>query len=171
MKKFLASAWEVLEVVLISLVTVFIIRNFLAQPFLVSGASMEPNFQDGNYLIIDEITYRFREPEIGDVVVFRYPKDRSVYFIKRIVGVPGDQVIVAGGNVKVYRGGREILNEGGTSGFYDGKLKAEEYFVLGDNRYNSFDSRNWGPVNKKDITGLTRLRVFPISEFSIIKSE
>jgi signal peptidase I len=170
MRKFWLSVWEILEVVLISAVTVFIIRTFLAQPFLVSGASMEPNFQHGNYLIIDEITYRFREPERSEVVVFRYPKDLSVFFIKRIIGLPGERVVVRGGNVVVYKNGKEILRESDTSGSIDVILGDNQYFVLGDNRYNSFDSRNWGPISRKEIIGLARLRVFPINEFEIISN-
>lgn len=169
MKKFWSSAWEILEVVLISVVTVFIIRNFLAQPFLVSGASMEPNFSNGNYLIVDEITYRFREPERGEVVIFRYPKDRSVFFIKRIVGLPGERVVVKNSKVAVYKNGESVFSESGTSGAADIVLEDEQYFVLGDNRYNSFDSRNWGPVMKEDIIGIARIRVFPIREFEFIE--
>ncbi len=169
MKKFLASIWEIAEVVLISLVTVFIIRNFIAQPFLVSGASMEPNFQNGNYLIIDEATYRFREPARGEVIVFRYPKDPSVYFIKRVIGLPGEQVTVLGDTVVVYENGKEVFRETGTVGGLTATLGPGEYFVLGDNRYNSFDSRNWGPVPRKDIIGVARLRIFPINEFEIVK--
>ena len=168
LKKFWSSAWEVLEVVLISVVTVFIIRNFLAQPFLVSGASMEPNFSHGNYLIIDEVTYRFREPERGEVIVFRYPKDRSVYFIKRIIGLPGERVVVKNSAVNVYQNGEKVLTESGTSGSTEITLGENKYFVLGDNRYNSFDSRNWGPVEKKDIIGIARLRVLPLNEFELI---
>ncbi len=169
MRKFLASIWEIAEVVLISLVTVFIIRNFIAQPFLVSGASMEPNFQNGNYLIIDEITYRLREPARGEVIVFRYPKDPSVYFIKRVIGLPGERVVVLGADAYVYKSGVQVFHETGTVGALDRTLGPGEYFVLGDNRYNSFDSRNWGPVPQKDIVGVARLRVFPINEFTIIK--
>src|SRR3989344_3422356 len=156
MKQFWASAWEIIEIVFISLVTVFLIRNFLAQPFLVSGASMEPTFSNRNYLIIDELTYRFREPERGEAVVFRYPNDHSVYFIKRIIGLPGEEVIVKGGRVTVISNGQQIPISGDTNGSADIKLGKDQYFVLGDNRYNSFDSRNWGPVSKKDIIGLVR---------------
>lgn len=167
-KKFWSSAWEILEVVLISVVTVFLIRNFLAQPFLVSGASMEPNFSHGNYLIIDEVTYRLREPERGEVIVFRYPKDRSVYFIKRIIGLPGERIVVKNSKVTVYKENETVFSEDGTSGAANILLDRDKYFVLGDNRYNSFDSRNWGAVDKKDIIGIARLRVFPLNEFDVI---
>src|SRR3989344_7048399 len=160
MKAFWSSAWEIIEIVLISIVTVFLIRNFLAQPFLVSGASMEPTFDNRDYLFIDEITYRFREPERGEVIVFRYPQDPKVYFIKRIVGLPGDRVVIKNGKVVVYSGGQEIKISGDTNGSVDRTMGEGQYFVLGDNRYNSFDSRNWGPVPRENIIGLTRLKIF-----------
>ncbi len=169
MKAFWSSAWEIVEIILISLVTVFLIRNFLAQPFLVSGASMEPTFSNRNYLIIDEITYRFRDPERGEAIVFRYPNDPSVYFIKRIVGLPGDEVVVKNGHAMVISGGKEIPITGDTNGFTDVKLGPGQYFVLGDNRYNSFDSRNWGPVPRANIVGLVRLRIFPLTGLEIVK--
>lgn len=170
MKAFWASAWEIVEIIFISLVTVFLIRNFLAQPFLVSGASMEPEFSNRDYLIIDEITYRFREPQRGEAIVFRYPNDPSVYFIKRIIGLPGERVIIRGGDVTVISGDEEIQISGETNGRADTRLGEGEYFVLGDNRYNSFDSRNWGPIKRDDIIGLVRLRVFPLNEIEIIKT-
>ena len=169
-KKFWSSVWEISEVVIISLVTVFIIRNFLAQPFLVSSASMEPNISNENYLIIDEITYRFREPERGDVIVFRYPNDHSVFFIKRIIGLPGDRVVINRNTALVFDGEKEIKISGPVNGLVDTVLGENKYFVVGDNRYNSFDSRNWGPISRSDIVGIARLRVFPINEFGIIKN-
>ncbi|MBI3114396.1 MAG: signal peptidase I, partial [Candidatus Harrisonbacteria bacterium] len=79
MKQFFLASREILEVVVISLMTVYIVRSFIIQPFLVSGASMEPTFSDGNYLLIDELTYRFRAPERGEVIVFRYPGDAKTF--------------------------------------------------------------------------------------------
>ncbi len=163
---------ETIEVVVISLFTVYVIRTFLVQPFLVSGASMEPNFQNGNYLLIDELSYRFREPKRGEVVVFRYPGDESVFYIKRIVGLPGERVVVSGGEVKIFN----TVNPQGfviqesyipdnvkTLGRVDTELKPEEFFVLGDNRYYSFDSRSWGSVARDEIIGFARLRLLPIA--------
>src|SRR3989344_8898539 len=88
----LAFVWETIKVVVISLAIILPIRYYLVQPFFVKGASMEPSFEDGDYLLINEISYRFSAPERGDVIVFRYPKDRSQFFIKRIVGLPGETV-------------------------------------------------------------------------------
>lgn len=166
MKKFFLAVKEIAEVVLIALVTVVIIRHYVVQPFLVSGASMEPTFSDGNYLLIDEITYRFREPARGEVVVFRYPLDRKVYFIKRIIGLPGDQVAIKDGLVSV---NGQPLDEPyligvSTGGELDVQLSEQQYFVMGDNRSFSFDSRNWGAIDREDIIGIVRLRILPINE-------
>ncbi|MDO8602165.1 MAG: signal peptidase I [bacterium] len=180
MKKFFASIWEVAEVVLIALVTVFIIRTFVIQPFQVSGASMSPNFQDHNYLLIDEVTYNFfRKPERGEVVVFRYPGDKTSFFIKRVIGLPGEQVVIHGGKVTITEAGENgkvfTLTESylpaqtKTTGESTTKLAQDEYFVMGDNRNNSFDSRNWGPLHEEDITGIVRLRLYPFSEFETIR--
>ncbi len=171
MKQFFLASREILEVVLISLFTVYIIRSFLVQPFLVSGASMEPNFSDGNYLLIDELTYRFRPPVRGEVTVFRYPGDVKTFYIKRIIGLPGERVLVKDGAVHIYNTEHPeglrlsedyIPPSVMTIGNVDRTLKPDEYFVLGDNRYFSFDSRNWGILPKNDIVGVVRLRLLPI---------
>ncbi len=176
LKNFFSSVWEIVEVALIAAVTVYLIRSFLVQPFLVSGASMEPNFSDGNYLLIDEITYRFREPQRGEVVVFRYPLDRSLFFIKRIIGMPGERVVSQNGRIKIFADesgvslDEEYLSGAKPNDNFDIKLGDEQYFVLGDNRYHSFDSRNWGAVSRKDIVGLTRLRILPIRDFGLFEA-
>lgn len=165
----LSAIWEILEVILIAAVTVFLIRTFLVQPFLVSGASMEPNFANGNYLLIDEITFRFREPERGEVIVFRSPNE-ATFFIKRIIGLPVEHLVIR--NNQVFINGK-LLSEKylptdfKTAGVVDVTLGSDEFFVLGDNRYNSFDSRNWGPLERKKIIGLVRLRLLPLNEFQI----
>lgn len=173
MKNFLASVFEVVEVALIAVLTVFLIRNFLLQPFLVNGASMEPNFADGDYLLIDELTYRFRSPERGEVIVFRYPGDESVYYIKRIIGLPGERIVLNGGEIKIFNKNNPkgfVLEE-----FYldaerfaygerEFTLGPSEYFVMGDNRPYSFDSRSWGPLAEKELIGLVRLRLWPITK-------
>ncbi|MBI4991744.1 MAG: signal peptidase I [Candidatus Harrisonbacteria bacterium] len=173
MKSFFLAVWEVLEVVVVAVVTVFLIRSFLIQPFLVSGASMEPTFGTGNYLIIDEITYRLREPKRGEVIVFKYPDNPSTYYIKRIVGLPGEKVEIKKGSV--YIADNENLNGMlleeeylpvglKTSGNLSTALSGEEYFVLGDNRNYSYDSRSWGTLPKKYIIGIARLRLLPITK-------
>ncbi|MGC9603174.1 MAG: signal peptidase I [Minisyncoccia bacterium] len=170
MKKFLWSVFEVVETIIIAVAAVFIVRSFIAQPFLVSGSSMEPGFSNGNYLLVDELTYHFRNPERGEVVVFKYPKDPSSYFIKRIIGLPGETVEVNNGQVEIMSGGspqilREpyILQKMDVADFTK-KLGPDEYFVMGDNRNFSFDSRSWGPLPKDDLVGVVRFRLWPVSE-------
>jgi len=170
MRKFFWSSLEILETVAISVFAVFIIRTFLFQPFLVSGSSMEPTFSNGNYILVDEISYRFRAPQRGEVIVFEPPVDGQ-YFIKRIIGLPNERVQIHNGVINVFDAqGKEItLKESyipadiKTSGDLDVSLKSGQYFVLGDNRNYSFDSRAWGPVAKDKIIGLAKLRVWPIT--------
>src|SRR3989344_7250202 len=147
---------EILKFVIITLVVVVPIRSYVPQPFVVSGLSMEPTFDDGEYLIIDELSYHFREPRRGEVVVFRFPDNPSQFFIKRIIGLPGDTVTVQGGQVQIKNEQYQqavLLDESPylaaavrTGGQVTYQLGAEEYFVLGDNRPASSDSRNWGKL-------------------------
>ncbi len=171
MRNFLASALEVFEVAVIAIGAVFLIRNFLVQPFLVSGLSMTPNFHDGDYLLVDELTYRFREPERGEVAVFRYPNNESTFFIKRIIGLPGERVVVKDGQITLFNSEyprgvvltEDYLPKGiVTSGSGEFEIPQGKYFVLGDNRSYSFDSRSWGLLEAKEIIGLTRLRLWPL---------
>lgn len=180
MKVFLLAIWEVVEVILVGVVTVFFIRNFLAQPFLVSGASMEPNFSSGNYLLIDEATYRFREPKRGEVIVFKYPNNPSVYYIKRIIGLPEERVVIKNSEVKIYNSKSPegvIIKEGyltdNVKTLHDMEITVgkNQYFVMGDNRNYSFDSREWGPLSKNNIIGLVRLRLLPITEAKVFTAQ
>lgn len=174
MQRFWASSWEVIQTIAIAAIVVFGIRAVLFQPFLVSGASMEPNVSQSNYLIIDELTYRFRAPMRGEVVVFRYPGDLSTFYIKRIVGLPGERIDVEGGSLFV-NGTKidesEYLKGIGTSGTVHTVLGASEYFVMGDNRSNSYDSRSWGPLDKKYIVGRALLRLFPFNRIGVFGEE
>lgn len=171
--------WEILKIVIISLAIIIPIRYFLIQPFFVKGASMEPNFLDGDYLIINEITYRFEKPERGDVVVFRYPIDPSQFFIKRIIGLPGETVKLENGEIFIFSGETDSerikLDESKyldgiyTPGDLEVTLKEGEYFVLGDNRRASSDSRKWGAVPKRYIIGEAWLRAWPINRAGAVK--
>lgn len=136
-----AHAKEIIRFALIAALIVIPFRLFIAQPFLVSGDSMVPSFNDGDYLIVDEISYRFRAPERGDIVVFRSPVEPQKHLIKRVVGVPGDTI-------------NELT------------LGADEYFVAGDNRAASFDSRYWGALPKQNITGRALVRLWPLKNMS-----
>jgi len=171
MKQFFSAIWDTIEVAIIALVVVLIIRSFLFQPFFVEGSSMYPNFKNGDYLIIDELTYHLREPARGEVIVFHPPKTPSDFYIKRIIGLPNERVIIKDGQVIIYNNSHPngfILDEAylldnKTSGDTDVKLGNNEYFVLGDNRYASYDSRAWGVLYRDKIVGIVRLRIWPFN--------
>lgn len=174
---------EVLQIVIVSAAIVLPIRYFLIQPFNVKGASMEPNFHNNEYLIIDELSYRLRNPERGEVVVFRYPLDPSEFFIKRVLGLPGETVEVTDGHVlisnKEHPNGY-ALNESYLDGVLtEGKKKVtlgpDEFMVFGDNRGQSLDSRSFGPIKRSDIVGrvwvrglpLSRIATFPVPDYGL----
>lgn len=175
MRQFFLFVFELAEVLVVSLLAVFLVRYFIAQPFLVRGSSMEPTFTNGNYLIIDEIAYRLREPERGEVVVFRFPKDPSTFYIKRIIGLPGETVEVKNNQVTITdTGGKtRIITENylamdeRTNGDLVQKLEQGQYFVMGDNREFSYDSRMWGAVPENDIIGLVRFRLWPFGQAKV----
>lgn len=168
--------FELIQVLAISLVIIIPIRYFLIQPFYVRGASMEPNFFDHEYLIIDEISYRFKEPVRGDIVVFKYPRDPSQYFIKRVIGLPGDTVEIVDGKIKIYNKEHPnglALDE---TGYLDQDrtvpnrtttLKDHEYYLMGDNRAASLDSRIFGPVDRSYLVGKVFLRGYPIDRWKV----
>ncbi|MFH1430482.1 MAG: signal peptidase I [Candidatus Uhrbacteria bacterium] len=174
LRAFGAYLLEVIRVVVIALAIIIPIRYFLVQPFYVKGASMEPNFEDHEYLIIDELSYRVREPDRGDIVVFRYPFDPGQFFIKRIIGLPGERVEIRDGVVRVandeHPNGFSLvefyLGDGVTTpGSRKVTLGPAEYFVLGDNRRQSFDSKDFGPITRSAIIGRAWIRGWPISKF------
>jgi signal peptidase I len=167
--------WELIRVIVIAVVLMFAIRIFVAEPFVVSGSSMVPNFHNREYLVVDKISYRFHEPQRGDVIIFRYPKDTSQYFIKRIIGLPGEKVQIVNGRAKVFNDQHpegSLIDEPylPSNEITFGKedivsLGSDEYYVMGDNRLASSDSRVWGILPKHDIIGHAWLRAFPLNEF------
>ncbi len=169
----LAFIWETAKVVVISLAIIIPIRYFLVQPFFVKGASMEPTFEDGNYILIDEISYRFHEPKRGDIIIFRFPHDKSQFFIKRIIGLPDETLEIKDNKIIIYNKDKTdgfILDETSylsanqeTLGNFRFKVDSNSYFVLGDNRPRSSDSRIWGEVNKSLVTGRVFFRALPIN--------
>jgi len=170
---------ELVKIALLALVTILLIRYYLFKPFYVKGASMEPNFYEKEYLIIDEITYRLRSPERGEVVVFRYPENPKEYFLKRIIGLPGETVKVSEGRVYIYNKehpeGVQISETYlDTSEVTVGEkitvLGKSQYFMLGDNRDNSYDSRRFGPVDKNLIVGRTWFRGWPLNRMQILEN-
>ncbi len=185
-KTFLKSFWgEILQIVVISLVIVIPFRIYIAQPFLVSGPSMDDTFANGQYLIVDELTYNLRDPQRGEVVIFHYPLDTKKFFIKRVIGLPGETVqikddiitickpdcetdknkfILAEPYVKI----NKLIPSRGNSTI---TLKADEYYVLGDNRSVSSDSRIWGPVKRNLFNGRPFLRLLPLKTMSVFPGQ
>lgn len=174
-KKFFDEAWDLIKFAIIALVIVIPIRMFVAQPFVVSGESMFPTFHDGEYLIVDEFSYITGEPKRGDVIVFRYPGDTKRFFIKRIIGMPNEEIIIDDGKIiitnKENKDGftldepyvKENFNTSSTF-----KTKDKEYFVMGDNRNKSSDSRVWGVLPDKLIIGRAFIRLLPFKEISYL---
>jgi signal peptidase I len=165
---------ELLKLALVAAIIILPVRLFIAQPFIVSGASMDPTFKSGQYLIVDELSYRFEAPQRGQVIIFHYPKDTTQFFIKRIIGLPNETVAIRNGSVYITEvSGKTIeLNEDyvknvGNGGDMTKKLSSDEYFVMGDNRPESSDSRTWGTLPSKDIVGRAFLRLLPYNQLGI----
>lgn len=168
---------DLVKFALIALLIVIPIRIFIAQPFIVRGASMEPTFNGGEYLIVDQLSYRLEEPERGDVIILRYPKDESVFFIKRIIGLPGETVEIVGESVIVQPSKSEVPLTLDESYIPEGMLQNEygvyalgddEYFVMGDNRRESSDSRSWGPLPEENVIGKAFVRLLPFTRAEVL---
>lgn len=177
LKSSLFFVWETIKIIIISLAIIIPVRYFLIQPFFVNGASMEPQFHDGEYLIIDELSYRFNKPQRGEVIVFKYPKAPSQYYIKRIIGLPSEKIKIDQGRIIIFNDQNPngfildennylSVDEGGTF-LLETKLDKGEYFVLGDNRQASSDSRVWGPLPKDFIVGRAWIRAWPFDKIDI----
>jgi len=159
---------EIVETVLLTLV-IFVLVNAATGRFRIEGASMEPNLHDSEYVLIDKISYRLHAPERGDVIVFeRQGVERD--YIKRVIGLPGDSVQIAGGKVLV--NGRALdepyLNTTMLNDMPARQIEADRYFVMGDNRNNSSDSRSFGSIAAKDIIGRAWLVYWPPSEWTVV---
>ncbi len=169
------SFWkELIAYALFALVVVVPIRLWIAQPFVVSGSSMDTTFVDGQYLIVDEISYKFHDPQRGDVLIFKYPLDTSKYFIKRLIGLPGETVVVKSDSVTIINKDHpegivlsEAYTHSRTFGNSTTTLAAGQYFVMGDNRLVSSDSRVWGILPKSDIIGRPVMRLLPFGAMSL----
>ena len=172
------SFWELVRFVIIALAIVIPVRILIAEPFVVSGSSMVPTFENGNYLIIDKMSYKLSDPKRDDIAVFRSPNDQTKFYIKRVIGLPNETVDIKGSVVI-------ITNEKHPLGFTldepyvknisnnttHSKLKDDEYFVMGDNRSGSSDSRSWGPVKREFLTGRALLRLLPIGKISVLPGQ
>ncbi len=163
---------EVAKIVIIALIIIRPVHAFLIQPFYVKGASMEPNFHDQDYLIVDQLSYRLHDPRRGDVVVIHNPFQANEFFIKRIIGLPNETVRIADNTVTITNTEHPngfVLDETPylepnvqTPGNIEVALSADEYYVMGDNRTASLDSRSFGPITRESIVGRTALRAWPI---------
>jgi signal peptidase I len=175
-KSFPSFVLELAKIVLVALAIVIPIRFFILQPFTVRGASMEPNFHDNEYLIIDEISYRLHPPRRGDVVVLHNPSLTTEFFIKRVIGLPGERVVVTDGTVRVFQkdGTGGLIDESAylpagrvTFGDIDVTLASDEVYLLGDNRPASLDSRSFGPIKLNELVGRTAIRAWPITKAAV----
>lgn len=169
-----STFWELVQYAAIALLIVVPFRIFVAQPYVVSGSSMDPTFKDADYLIVDQISKRFEEPQRSSVVIIRYPKEPSKFFIKRLIGFPGETIEIKKGKVTIYN----TENKQGLKldepyvvypklDDFSTKLGTDEYFVLGDNRAGSSDSRAWGSLPKKYIIGRPIIRLLPLNKINI----
>jgi len=163
---------EVIQFSILALLIVIPIRVYVMQPYIVSGSSMEPTFESSEYLIVDQLSYRFGEPKRGEVIIFRFPESPSKFFIKRIIGLPNEKVNINNGRVVITNNEGEImLEEPYINPPFTDTLQKElgenEYFVMGDNRRASLDSRIFGPVDEDLIIGRAMMRLFPITKIGI----
>ena len=171
------SNWlEFIQVVVIAALIILPIRMYIGSPFYVQGSSMEPSYNEGDYLIVDKISYRFNDPKRGDVIVLNSPKDKSFY-VKRIIGLPNEKIVIDDGIITIYTQEKEISlkedylsNNTYTNNSVNNVLGEDEYFVLGDNRPVSFDSRLFGPIKRQDIIGKIFVRLFPLNKEHIFKT-
>ena len=181
MKKFLSFIWEISKLTAIVLLIVVPIRYYVFQPFIVKGQSMEPNFENGDYLIVDELSYHLRAPQRGEVIVFKYPQDPSQRYIKRIIGLPGETVEIKDGKIVIYGENSEVKTLAEltylpsftqTEGNMKITLNKNEYFVLGDNRLgmSSYDSRRWGSLPRENIIGRVVIRAWPVAAMAKIEA-
>ena len=181
------DAWsfgaELLRTVLVIGILAFVIRYFIVQPFIVEGESMSPYFHTNDYLLVDKLSYRFHAPERGDVIVFRYPNDPSINYVKRVIGLPGETVTIKNGSVSIANtttpngfklnetylpvGLQTQLLNGSSDGVFI--IPSDDFFVLGDNRPNSSDSREWGWMPKSDLIGRVAVEALPLNQARLIR--
>ena len=180
---FWSTIVDIIETVVVAAAIFVVVYLFLLQPHQVKGASMEPNFRDGEYILTDKVTYRFGEPKRGDVVIFKAPTNPDVDFIKRIIALPGEKLEIKNSRIIIYNDKNpagftlsepyEIMEPiVGGSYLREGKIikvPTSSYFVFGDNRTHSFDSREWGPVSKDKIIGKAWIRYWPVAKISLIR--
>lgn len=179
MKDFLKEALSTILYILVVLVITYLVITFVGQRTQVQGSSMEPTLSDHDNLIVDKISYRFKDPQRYDIIVFPFLYKEDTYYIKRIIGMPGETVyidetgtIYIDGEVLDENYGREVMLSAGRAG-EPITLAEDEYFVLGDNRNNSSDSRDpsVGNIHRDKIIGKTWVRIWPFSKFGVLRHQ
>lgn len=176
---FLIFLFDLIKLVVLAFIIVWPIHYFIFQPFYVVGPSMEPNFYNQEYLIIEKISYRFNDPQRGEVIIFRSLANHKDYLIKRIIALPLERVVIKGGIIYIYNdlfpqgltlNEEKYLFPGTTTpGDIDVELLSDQYYVLGDNRNMSLDSRVFGPIKQEDITGRAWFKGWPFKNMGLIK--
>jgi signal peptidase I len=177
---FLYFLFDLLKTGIIVFLLALALRYYAIQPFIVDGESMMPNFINNEYLLAEKVNYVFKAPQRGDVIVFRYPGNPSISYIKRTIALPGETIKISKNQVKIINqdhpdglvleenylapNTKTIANENDN---YEKTLLANEYFVMGDNRSHSSDSREWGPLPQKNIIGRAWLTVLPLDRFQL----
>ena len=175
-------AAELVRTALIVSILAYVLRLFVVEPFVVEGSSMAPNFATNDFLIVDKVSYRLHDPQRGDIIVFKYPYDTSINYIKRIIGLPGETVRINDNKVTIinkanpdgfvlsepYLASNIITALPATASKNEFVVPADSYFMLGDNRPGSSDSREWGFLPKEDIIGPVDLEAFPLNKIQII---
>jgi signal peptidase I len=170
---------EVVKVIAIVFLSAIVIRAFIFQPFVVEGSSMEGSLHNGEYLFIEKVSYKLHQPERGDVIVFKYPRDPNYNYIKRIVALPGETLQIKQGKIYVngdllkedYLGAdQRTVVDSNPDLNYEITLEDDQFFVLGDNRDHSSDSREWGPLDRRFVVGRSALVLYPQSSFRAIAS-
>lgn len=177
MKKILREVLSTSVYILFVLCAVYLVIHFVGQRTQVSGSSMEPKLSSDDNLIVDKISYRFHNPERYDIIVFPFRDEDNTYYIKRIIGLPGETVkideegnILINGEILSENYGKEVIRSPGRA-YEEIQLDDDEYFVLGDNRNNSMDSRepSVGNITREEIIGRAWLRIWPLSKFGLIR--
>lgn len=183
-KDFMYFVFDLIKTGIIVFVIAFCLRYFAVQPFIVDGESMMPNYVNNEYILAEKISYMTGEPKRGDVIVFRYPGNPNISYIKRIIGLPGETVKIENSTVTVFNdknpegvtieekylpGDTLTLAEGSQNGAFSKKIANDEYFVMGDNRQHSSDSREWGLLPRTNIIGRAWLTILPATKAGIQK--
>lgn len=169
---------ELIRFIIIAGLIIIPFRIFIAQPFIVNGASMNPTFETNQYLIVDQLSYRTHDPERGDVIIFRFPLNPKDFYIKRVIGLPGETVTIQGSAVYIQEVGKEEsykLEEPYIAFTSNNSLSVtlgdDEYFVMGDNRPNSSDSRHWGVLPREFVVGRAYIRLLPFNQIDLLPGD